>query len=403
LINNHGVAISPEIVESSPDGGLAAACKIIQEAVNLEATDIHLQPEPGQLLVRYRLDGVLQNGQTYPAEAGAHIVSAVKVLADMDVAEKRRAQDGAFSALASHGKINFRVSSVGIADGEKMALRLLDKSKGLRTIKDLGFSKAMHARVEALLQSSHGVFVVCGPTGCGKTTTLYAALQELDRHALNIITIENPIEYRLDGINQQSINEKAGITFAGLLRTSLRQDPDILMVGEVRDKETAEIAMQAAMTGHLVFTTVHANDTVSAMFRLMNLGVEPFLISSSLAGVLAQRLVRRVCMQCRGARKPTEEEMNLFAKVGFKPEQVRAIPVVKGCKACRNTGYKGRVGIFELLTINDDIRSLIQHNPSVTDMKKAALKAGLVRLGQDAMQKAACGITSLEDAQRACR
>jgi len=387
----------PEVL---PANALEAAETILREAIRSQVTDIHLEPKPGQLLVRYRVDGILEPRWTYPSEMALTIISALKVKASMDVSEKRRAQDGSFSA-AFHGRtVDFRVSTVATLYGEKMAIRVLDKVVALRKLEDLGLSKAIYQQLSGIVNSPHGMLVVCGATGSGKTTTLYAALQEVDRVSRNVITIENPIEYNLDGVNQHSVNEKAGITFAGLLRTALRQDPDILMVGEIRDKETAEIAMQSAMTGHFVYTTVHANDTTAAIFRLINLGAEPYMIATSLTGILGQTLVRRLCPACRIERAPTAQELQEFQSAGVNPRYVNMVYEGKGCGECRGTGYKGRIAAFELLLMNDEIRSLIQQFPSILQLKQAAEKAGMVHLRQDALQKAAAGMTSVAEALR---
>ena len=383
-----------------PEGALEVAQSILQAAIREQATDIHVEPEPDQLKVRYRLDGLLETRGAYPPQMRTTVVSALKVMAGMDVSEKRRAQDGSFSTVFEGRSVDFRLSSVGTSHGEKIVIRILDGAVGLRKLQALGLSESMYQQVHAIVRSNNGMLVVCGPTGSGKTTTLYAALQEVDRSSLNVIAIENPIEYHLEEVSQHSINEKAGITFAGLLRTVLRQDPDILMVGEMRDKETAEIAMQAAMTGHFVYTTMHANDTVSAVFRLVDLGAPAYLIASSVRAILAQRLVRRLCASCKRKRRPTREELEQFQAAGVSGGPVRAVYDPKGCKKCRDTGYRGRVGVFELLAMNDEIRSVIQGTPSITDVKKAAEAGGLVHLRRDALSKAALGITSVEEAMR---
>lgn len=386
--------------DAAGQGALVAVRTVLQQAIEEQATDVHVEPEPGQLKIRCRVDGMLQARGSYPPEMALTVVSALKVMAGMDVAERRRAQDGSFSASFQGRSIDFRASSVGTARGENMVIRILDKTAGLRQLQSLGLSRKMYDQLKSIVRSPHGMLVVCGPTGSGKTTTLYAALQEVDRCSLNVITIENPIEYHLENVSQHSINEKAGITFAGLLRTMLRQDPDILMVGEIRDKETAEIGMQAAMTGHFVYTTVHANDTVSAVFRLINLGTPSYLIATSVTAILAQRLVRRLCPACRRRRPPTVEELKQFASAAIGRDKVSFLHEAQGCSQCHETGYRGRVGVFELLVFNDDIQGLVQGTPSVTELKRAADLTGLVRLRQDALAKASQGVTSVEEALR---
>ncbi len=396
-----GRELEPGAQEQPAEGALATAQAIIKEAIKETATDIHLEPEPGQLKVRYRIDGMLQSPKLYGAEMAGPVVSAIKVMAAMDVAEKRRAQDGSFSASFEGRPIDFRVSTAGTSHGEKMVIRILDRAVGLRKLQDLGLSEAAYQEVRSIVNSAYGMLIACGPAGCGKTTTLYAALQEVDRSALSVMTIEDPIEYQLENVTQHSVNERAGITFPGLLRSGLRQDPDILMVGEIRDQETAEIAMQAAMTGHFVYTTAHANDTISALFRLINLGVQPYLVASSVTAILAQRLVRKLCKACRKARKPTPADLREFEAAGFDPSKVTVLYEGKGgCWACRGTGYRGRIGVFELLRLNDELRSLVQRSPTIGELKQAAQKTGHTTLRQDALLKAAMGITSMQEALR---
>jgi type II secretory ATPase GspE/PulE/Tfp pilus assembly ATPase PilB-like protein len=397
----------PSFVDLAERGGeegvLPVVREILSDAVKEQATDIHLEPEEDQLKVRCRLDGVLQTRGSYPASMSSSVISALKVQAGMDVAEKRRAQDGSFSIQAGGRHVDFRASTVGTSQGEKMVLRVLDQEVGLRELEELGLSKEAYQELKGITESPYGMLVVCGPTGAGKTTTLYAVLQEIDRSAHNVVTIENPIEYNLENVTQHAVNEKADISFASLLRTALRQDPDILMVGEVRDTETAEIAMQAAMTGHFVYTTVHANDTVSASFRLLNLGVESYLISSAVSAILAQRLVRRLCPNCREEYRPTAEDEEVFEKAGMDPERIDAIYRPSGCTECRDTGYRGRVGVFELLSFDDELRSLIQQSPTILDIRRLAEKKGIITLRRDALEKVVRGVTSVDEAVRVTR
>jgi len=371
-----------------------AVKEVIESAVRARATDIHLEPKEKELNIRFRVDGILHALPSYPIQLAAPMISVLKVLGDMDIAEKRQAQDGTFTGELEGRTLDFRVATASSLHGETMSIRILDRDRDLINLDRLGMDKATRARFSRIISAPHGMLIVAGPTGAGKTTTLYAALQELDAYQKNIMTIENPIEYRLDNITQQAINPKAGITFASALRAMLRQDPDIIMVGEIRDAETARTALQAAMTGHFVFTTIHANDSVTALFRLMDLGVEPYLVASSLSAILAQRLVRLLCNNCKQPYPPKAE---LLKRVGIKPEQCRAFYKAVGCEQCQGIGYYGRTGIFELLVLNDTIRDLIRSNPSIQLIKAEARKAGLVTLQEDGLRKVCQGLTSLKE------
>lgn len=376
---------------------MEAGQTVLIDAVQKGATDIHLEPKSNGLQVRCRIDGILHNMPSYESDMAQHVVSALKVVSDLDIAERRRPQDGNFSAVVDGKTVDFRVSTAISAFGEKMVVRVLDKSKGLMTLDKLGFEGKVLSNLKRVVQMPHGMLIVSGPTGSGKTTTLYSALSELDAARKNIITIENPIEYHLPDVTQTAVNLKAGITFAATLRSTLRQDPDVLMVGEVRDKETAQIACQSALTGHFVFTTLHANDSVSSVFRLIDLGVEPFLIASSLTAVLAQRLVRRLCGECRAAYQPSAEFMQQAKKVGLP---IKALYAEKGCPECNREGFRGRVGVFELLLLSDTMRDLVQENPSINQLKAEAKRSGLVLLQEDGIRKAAAGLTTLKEIQR---
>jgi len=401
LIRHDGQSVvSAHPQQAGTATGLRVASFVLQDAIRERATDVHFEPEPDKLKVRYRIDGILHLRQSYPIEMAPGVVSALKVLAGEDMAERRRAQDGSFSALFEDRSIDFRTATTGTSHGEKMVVRILDRKVSLRRLDALGLRKKTLEQLSAIVDSPTGMLLLCGPTGCGKTTTLYAAIQSVDSLEKNVITVEDPIEYNLEDVTQLNINEKAGITFARLLRNTLRQDPDVLMVGEIRDKETAEIAMQAALTGHFVYTTVHANDSVSALFRLFNLGVKPYLIASSLTAILAQRLLRKLCRRCRIARKPTAEEIQRYR---IDPAKVRVLYEPRGCRRCYATGYRERTGVFELLTLDDRLRDLVHGSPSLEQLRNAAKKAGMVSLRQDALAKALMGITSLEEALRITR
>ncbi|MFW5914920.1 MAG: GspE/PulE family protein, partial [Planctomycetota bacterium] len=385
------------------DNPRAECITLLNEAINERATDIHFEPQPTQMRVRCRFDGMLQQRRIYDPDTGNRVVSVLKVMAGMDVAEKRRAQDGSFRASIEGRMVDFRVSTIGTPHGEKLVLRVLDRSHGLKKLDGVGMPPDMTEQLRRVVRSPYGMLVVCGPTGSGKTTTLYAALQEVESEELNIITIENPIEYNLANVNQHSINEKAGITFASLLRTALRQDPDVLMVGEIRDKETAEIATQASMTGHFVYTTVHANDAVSATYRLINLGVQPFMIANAITAVLAQRLVRRLCENCKKAYTPREKELAQFRKSDISTERINKLYRPVGCGECNDTGYSGRIGVFEMLEFDEKMKSLIQQMPTSLEIREAAEEMGVQHLRQSALQKAAKGVTSVDEAVRLTR
>jgi type IV pilus assembly protein PilB len=373
---------------------------IIAQAVRDRASDIHVEPEQELTRIRFRIDGILHEIPSPPKEWEAAIISRVKVLAGMDIAESRIPQDGHFQAKADEKVIDFRVSTIPTIYGENLVMRLLDTSSVLIGLERLGFSTYEELkRYESLISRPYGIILSTGPTGCGKTTTLYSALMRINSVDRNIITIEDPVEYRLGLIRQIQINPKAGITFANGLRAILRQDPDVIMVGEIRDLETAVIAVQAALTGHLVFSTLHTNDAPSAITRLVNMGIEPFLISASLIGILAQRLVRVVCEDCKGPYEPSKATLE---KWGLKNRQDVTFYRGRGCEACKDTGYRGRTGIFELMTVDDEIREMIIASASTVALRKRAQEKGMRLLREDGLQKALTGITSIEEVARVC-
>ncbi len=345
---------------------------MIMEAVRGKASDIHVEPEEERLCIRFRIDGVLHEKEAPPKHFQSAIISRIKVLADLDIAERRRPQDGRFQIKMEGRRIDIRVSSVPTLYGENVVMRLLDTSAALLGLSQMGFADEMMEKYKKLLKAPHGIILVTGPTGSGKTTTLYASLDMINSPQKNIITIEDPVEYHLAGIRQIQVNPQVELTFANGLRSILRQDPDIIMVGEIRDLETAEIAIQAALTGHLVFSTLHTNDACGAVTRLIDMGVEPFLISSSVIGIVAQRLVRILCHECKS----------------------------KGCAECFNTGYKGRTGIYELLVPDEEIRVLMAQKASVDEIRKVALKAGMKTLREDGLAKVKKGVTSQEEVFR---
>jgi len=379
---------------------LKAAQDIFGKAIRLRATDIHLEPKTGEALaIRCRIDGIMQHLATVEGLAGRALVSAVKVLADMDIAERRRPQDGTFAVLSEGKKFEVRAASGPTSFGEKMALRLLDAGGDLVKggLKSIGLSKALLTQLESIIHQPHGMLIVCGPTGSGKTTTLYAALSEIDVLSRNIVTIEDPIEYRLENISQTAVNNAADLTFAKILRSVLRQDPDVILVGEVRDRETAEIAMQAALTGHFVFTTLHANDTATTVTRLLDIGIEISLIQSAVTAVLAQRLVRVLCPKCK---EPYPAPEDFRKKMGVPPDKELTIYREKGCAACLNTGFRGRTGVHELLVFTDEIKDLLVGHPSIQALRAAGRRGGMRTLQELGMAKVLQGITSIAEVAR---
>ncbi|MFC1725045.1 type II secretion system ATPase GspE [candidate division KSB1 bacterium] len=372
---------------------------ILVQSIKEKASDIHVEPDEEFLRVRYRVDGILREVFTQPKNLQNAIISRLKIMADLNIAEKRIPQDGRIQIKVENKDIDIRVSTIPTVNGENVVLRILDKSNVILNLEDLGLTPRNLKLLIALLKKPYGIIMVTGPTGSGKTTTLYSALSHLNSVDKNIITIEDPVEYRLGLIRQSQINPKAGLTFASGLRAFLRQDPDIIMVGEVRDAETANVAVQAALTGHLVLSTIHTNDAPGAVTRLVDMGVEPFLVSSSTAGIIAQRLIRRICPKCKEEYKPSEsllKELNI-AYEGKKIMFFRG----KGCRQCRDTGYKGRLAIFEILTLDDNIREMVLEKSSSIKIRNYALANGFKTLRHDGLLKALKGITSIEEIMRA--
>ncbi|QQR80937.1 MAG: type II secretion system ATPase GspE [Deltaproteobacteria bacterium] len=365
-------------------------------AVKQKASDIHIEPFEKELIVRFRVDGVLYDIMHPPKKAFAAISSRIKIMANLNIAEKRLPQDGRIRIKIAGKDIDIRVSTAPTTNGESIVMRLLDKTRVVLNLEKLGLSGRILTQMRELIQNSHGIVLVTGPTGSGKTTTLYAALSELNKPDVKIITVEDPVEYQLDGVNQIPVNPKIDLTFAAGLRSILRQDPDIVLVGEIRDKETAEIAIQAALTGHLVFSTLHTNDSASSVTRLVDMGVEPFLVSSSVLGILAQRLIRTVCRDCAKKYTPNEAELE---RAGIKVEDLKGKQLYRavGCPNCMNTGYAGRVGIHELLIMEEDLRAQIMKTNDSSVIKKEAMTKGMLTLREDGIQKAIKGLTTLEE------
>jgi general secretion pathway protein E len=371
---------------------------LIAQAVKDRASDVHIEPQEDRLRIRYRIDGILHDMFSLPLSVHMSLVSRVKILAEMDISEQRRPQDGQFSINLGSNKVDIRVATMETPYGERVTLRILDKSLALFTLAELGFLPDVLKRYRAMLKSPLGMILASGPTGSGKTTTLYASINELDRNERNIMTIEDPIEYSFMDINQTQVNLKAGITFAGGLRAIMRHDPDVILVGEIRDKDTATTAIQAALTGHLVLSSIHANDAVGVLFRLMDLDVEPASISSTLIGVVAQRMVRRICPHCRTSYQPSMEEQRALDKE-LAPEATTFYHGT-GCNLCANTGYRGRTGIFELLVMSEDIRKMLRNNAGAGEIKAQAIAEGMITMKRDGMLKVKEGITSVSEVLR---
>jgi general secretion pathway protein E len=376
---------------------------ILFRALQLRASDIHVHPYEAKIQIRYRIDGILYDVLSLNRNVLSLIISRIKVMAGMDIAERRLPQDGRCSVRLGQREVDLRISTVPTSFGERSVLRLLDKSTGLFGLDELGLWADDLERLDSLLNRSHGVIFVTGPTGSGKSTTLYACLNRINSSEKNVITIEDPIEYQLEGISQIQVASKKGMTFATSLRHVLRQDPDVIMVGEVRDIETARMAIQSSLTGHLVFSTLHTNDSAGAVSRLLDLGVEPYLASSSLIAIIAQRLVRKVCQDCKAPAEPTSRELRELGLGGVErsvgAEEARFF-VGAGCEKCFQTGYRGRTGIYELLMINVDIQDLIYKRETAGAIKKLALEAGMQTLRMDGARKAAAGITSISEVLR---
>lgn len=372
---------------------------IIAQAVAERASDIHIEPQEDRVLVRYRVDGLLREAMTLPRQVRASLVARVKVLAAMDIAEKRLPQDGRFQARYGDQEIDVRVSTVPVVHGEKLALRLLYKTGRLLTVEQLGFSPYNLHRFYEIARATAGMILITGPTGSGKTTTLYALLARLNSPERHIVTIEDPVEYVLRGINQIQINVKAGLTFAAGLRSILRQDPDIIMVGEIRDAETAQIAVRAATTGHLVLTSLHTNDAAGALTRLIDMGVEPFLVASSVVGVVSQRLVRLLCPHCREPYRPERDSPERYF-MGLAPDEPVTLYRATGCRHCRQVGYRGRTGIQEVLLVTRAIRELVNGKAPADTIREKALAEGMVPLKEDGLEKVRQGITSADEVMR---
>ena len=371
---------------------------LLWQAAKDEASDVHIDPTPRETIVRYRIDGVLQQVTVFPRQVHVTVINRIKVMSRLDIAQKGLPQDGRSMVLIAGRKIDIRVSTVPTVHGEKIVMRLLFQEEKLMQLRQLGLAKYILQPYQNMVNSSGGIILVTGPTGSGKTTTLYASLAEIDNEARNIITIEDPVEYKLSGYSQIEVKPKVGLTFANALRSVLRQDPDVIMVGEMRDTETAQIAIQSALTGHLVFSTVHTNSAPATITRLIDMGIEPFLVSSSIIGVLAQRLVRRICPDCRKSYQPHPEQLR---ELGIKEVSFRKLDRRffrgDGCDNCRQTGYRGRIGIHELLVMSEGVKNTILESSDSDTIKKQGLKEKMITLRRDGVNKILHGLTTAEE------
>lgn len=370
---------------------------LLYAAVQEGASDIHIEPDDAALRVRYRVDGQLYQKMKPPARMLPAVVSRIKIMAKLDISERRIPQDGGITIRISKRPVDLRVSTMPGKYGEKVVIRIIDKNNAMTSLHQMGFSQRMYDQFNNMISQPNGIVLVTGPTGSGKSTTLYAALRQINNESVNISTVEDPVEMNIPGINQFQTNERAGFTFAGALRALLRQDPDIVMIGEIRDQETAKIATQAALTGHMVLSTLHTNDAPSAITRLFNIGVEPYLVAASTRGALAQRLVRRICKQCKETIQLTDAQKRAIERMGPQAQAIETFYQGDGCKACRGTGYAGRAGIYELFEPNDEALDAITRGASLQDLRKIGMESGYTTLRQDGLEKVAAGITTIEE------
>jgi general secretion pathway protein E len=381
------------IIDTATEAPVSQALRlIIDEAVKARASDVHLEPGEDKIRVRFRIDGSLHNMFSLPLKTLTPIISRIKIMANMNIADHHRPQDGQFSVKAKGRLIDIRVGIIATVCGEMAVLRLLDKSRATLALSDLGFLPDSQKKYENMLKVPYGIILVSGPTGAGKTTTLYASVNSLDQTERNILTVEDPVEYRFSNINQIQVNPRSGITFASGLRSMLRLDPDVILIGEIRDAETANIAIQSALTGHLVLSSIHANDAVGVVLRLIDLGVEPFLVSSALIGVIAQRMVRRICPHCARPVEGSPEEKIVYGQA--MGEERNEFMQGAGCKSCSNSGYRGRAGIFEIFCTSDEIKTLLVKGTTANQLRAQAIKEGMLTLMQDGMYKVKENITT---------
>lgn len=394
LQNRETEDMKPQANEEEDSPVVKTVNQIIIQAVQIGASDIHIDPQEDSLRIRYRVDGVMRTERSLPPHMQSVIVARIKIMANLNVAERRLPQDGRVEMDIEFRKVDIRISTLPTIHGEKVVMRVLDLGNALKDIEKLGLSEHNYELFMKGIQSAHGVVLITGPTGSGKTTTLYSALSKLNHEDVNIITIEDPVEYQLQGINQVQVNSVTGLNFARGLRAILRQDPNIVMIGEIRDVETAEIAVRAAMTGHMVLSTLHTNSAVNAITRLIDMGVEPFLVSSSVNSIVAQRLVRRICPSCAVEYSPSEEERMLFKTYGL---EARELKKGRGCAECGRSGYRGRLAIHEILTLDDTLRSMILQKRSDSDYRAYAVQQTYIPLAKDGLAKAAAGHTTTSE------
>lgn len=371
--------------------------QIMANAAAVKASDVHIDPQETKVAIRYRIDGVLRTERVLPKHMQSVLTARIKIMANLDITEHRVPQDGRIKMNLDFHPIDLRISTLPTVYGEKIVMRLLDLGSALNDLNKLGFNKVNLNRFTDMIEKPTGIVLITGPTGSGKSSTLYAALNRLHSEEVNIITVEDPVEYQLEGINQIQVNSNVGMTFAMGLRAILRQDPNVIMVGEIRDKETAEVAIRASLTGHLVLSTLHTNDSLGSITRLLDMGIEPFLVASSLSGIVAQRLVRKVCRDCAETQEPTKREIEIFAKRGMK---IEAIVRGRGCASCNMTGYKGRIAIHEVLVIDDSMRRVIMNGESFSRLRELALKNKTIFLIDDGLLKVKQGITTTEEVLR---
>jgi type IV pilus assembly protein PilB len=392
---------SEEIAEGSPASKIVSS--LIKKAVRERASDIHIEPNETDVVVRFRIDGVLKKIVTFPKDVQNAVISRIKILSDLKIDETRLPQDGRFRMIIDQAEVDFRVSVLPNVNGEKIVLRILDKSKGLLTIEDLGLRGNAYNILQDNIKKAHGMILVTGPTGSGKTTSLYAMIQKIANEGINIVTLEDPVEYRMKGINQSQVRADIEFTFANGLRSIVRQDPDVIMIGEIRDYETADMAIHAALTGHVVLSTLHTNNAAGAIPRLIDMHIEPFLISSTTNIIIAQRLARKICDKCKTEENLPSEEIEYIKKImtGTKIEKAKwQFYKGKGCDICNGTGYKGRIGLFEVLPVTNKIKSIISTKTSSDIIQNEAVKEGMLTLKQDGILKALDGLTSIEEVWR---
>ncbi|WES66297.1 ATPase, T2SS/T4P/T4SS family [Microbacter sp. GSS18] len=395
-----GSAFTEELQEQDNDAPVVRFVNLlIAQAINDRASDIHVEPGEKQLTVRFRIDGVLHEMQKADRNIQDGIISRLKIMSSIDIAEKRRPQDGRLSVSHDGRTVDLRVATLPTVWGEKIVMRILDNTGQTMGMRDLLFSSINEQRFRDAISRPHGMVLVTGPTGSGKSTTLYTALREVANPKINVITVEDPVEYRIAGINQVQVNNKAGLTFASALRSILRSDPDVVLVGEIRDKETAVISVEAALTGHLVLSTLHTNDAPSALTRLTEIGTEPFLVATALSAVVAQRLARKLCVRCRA---PFTETTEVLSSLGFPhdPEDVPELFKAVGCDTCAGTGYRGRIGLHEVMTMTDELEQLVVTRATGSEMRQIALDQGMVSLRDDGWGKVALGLTTIEEVLR---